>query len=72
MAETAGACLDTVEKGFFGDPPIHDPSFKRSGESAAARLVRTVSKAFSWRGDEKSGVYGPFNIFVKDYLKDKK
>ena len=72
LSETAAAFLDTVEKGIFGDPPIYDPSFKRSGRSATARLVPSVSKAFSCEGDEKCGVCGPFNILVKDYLKDKK
>ena len=58
LSETAAAFLDTVEKGIFGDPPIHDLSFKRSGKSATARLVPSVSNAFSCEGDEKCGVYG--------------
>ena len=55
ISETASSCLETVEKGFFGEPPIYDATFKRSGESATARLVRTVSKAFSCGGDEQEG-----------------
>ena len=55
LSGTAVAFLDTVEKGIFGDPPIHDPSFKRSGKSSTARLFPPVSKAFSCEG-EKCGV----------------
>ena len=72
IAETASNCLKVVEAAFFDDPPIFDPTFRKTGESGATRLVRTVSKGFACGGDEKCGVYGSFYIFVKDFLKEKK
>jgi hypothetical protein len=36
------------------------------------RLIRTASKAFSCGGDAKSGVYGHFTTFSKDFLNKNK
>ena len=39
-------------------------------EAGTTRLVRSASKAFSAGGDEKSGCYGNFMVFVKPFLKE--
>lgn len=71
-AETASACLVEAEKVLFdSEVPIHDPSFRKQKESGCLRLIRTVSKAFSCGGDEKSGVFGPFNLYCKPFLQEK-
>ncbi|KAJ8313376.1 LOW QUALITY PROTEIN: hypothetical protein KUTeg_009066 [Tegillarca granosa] len=69
MAETSNSCIKVVEEASFESVPIFDPGFKVPNESGTTRLLRTCSKAFSMGGDEKSGVYGSFFVFVKDFLK---
>ena len=51
-------------------PPTLEKQLVNGRESGTVRLLRTCSKAFSCGGDEKSGVYGHFLDFCKDYLKD--
>lgn len=70
IAETANASLQIAEQAFLGgEPSISDHHFKSAKESGATRLIRSARKAFSCGGDEKSGVYGSFYIFVKNFLK---
>ena len=38
------------------------------GESGTVRLIRTACKALAKRGDEKSGAYGQFSIFINEEL----
>ena len=70
-AEDVSSCLIEFEKCVFGStPPIHDPTFRKSTESGCLRLIRTVGKAFACGGDEKSGIHGPFDLYVKAFLKE--
>jgi len=74
-AEASQKCLLEIEnKVFDNNSPIFDNNFKNTNEPGTCRLVRTASKAFGEGngGDEKSGCQGPFKIFVKDFLSDKK
>ena len=50
--------------------PINDPTFRKAGESAAARTVREVCKSLSRGGDEKSGVYDKAVTFFRPILKE--
>ena len=68
---SASSCLVEYEKGAFErTPPIHDPTFRKVTESGCLLLIRTVGKAFACGGDEKNGIYGPFNLYVKPFLKE--
>jgi hypothetical protein len=72
MATTVSAASLVAEKGHFNGPgPIHNPTFRISGESDANRLVRTVCKAFARGADEKNGVFGKLDGFLKPILKEK-
>ena len=71
-AEVATSCLLEAERGLFeGCAPIYDATFRKANEPGTLRLVRTVCKAFSCGGDEKSGAHGPFSLYVKPFLKEK-
>ena len=71
FAEVSNRAILEAEKGFFEDqPPIHDKNFLKANESGSLRLVRTASKALSRGGDEKSGKYGDFSIYAKQFLKE--
>ena len=61
------------EKEILGEEgaPILNPSFRQKNESAAARLVRTLSKAVSRGGDEKSGIHGKAKVFLGPMLKER-
>ena len=62
-----------AEKEFFGGEgaPILNPSFRQKKESAAARLVRTLSKAVSRGGDERNGIHGKAKTFLAPMLKER-
>ena len=62
-----------AEKEILGEEgaPILNPSFKQKNESAAARLVRTLSKAISRGGDEKSGIHAKAKTFLSPMLKER-
>ena len=71
IADAAPKSLQEVDNILFeNEPPIFDKSYKSKQEAGSVRLIRTASKGFSCGGDEKSGVYGPFHLFVKDFLKE--
>jgi E1A/CREB-binding protein len=63
FAQTAEDCIAKFE----GDEMAETERFKQ--DSGTYRLIRTASKAFAPGGDEKSGVYGHFIIYCKDFLK---
>jgi hypothetical protein len=72
MAEIVSAVSLTAEKGHFqGLGPIHNPSFRGSGESGAARTVRTACKAFARGADEKNGCFGKLSTFINPILEEK-
>ncbi|ELT88809.1 hypothetical protein CAPTEDRAFT_217367, partial [Capitella teleta] len=57
--------------GLFDDAvPNSDQSFNREGEPGTTRLIRTAAKAFAPGVDEKSGCFGPFFVYIKDFLKE--
>ena len=74
IADTSDKSLLTAEKAIFGDNDVPRPegSFTSKTESGTTRLVRTASKAFSSGGDEKSGCFSGFSVFVKPFLKQHK
>ena len=66
IESNASTALKVTEDGIFENSvPIFDHSFKKLGESETVRLLRTVCKAFSRGGDEKCGIYGSFNVYMK-------
>lgn len=70
IAETSNKALINAESGIFvGEVPKPDGTFKISSESGTTRLVRSASKAFAAGGDEKSGCYAAFSVFVKPFLR---
>ena len=72
LVHAATSCLLEAERGLFEScAPIYDATFRKINESRCLRLIRTVCKAFSCGGDEKSGAHGPFSIYVKRFLKEK-
>ena len=59
------------ENGSFEQtPPRHDPTFRKAIETGCLWLIHTVGTAVACGGDEKSGIYGPFALFVKSFLKE--
>ena len=70
LAETAASSLLEAEKGFFGNSPLMDKSFRKSSEPGAVHLVRTFCKAFSQGGDEKCVCYGAFLEYIRPILKE--
>jgi hypothetical protein len=70
IAKTAAKSLLEVENILFeSEAQTFDQSFGMKQEAGSVQLIRTTSKGFSCGGDEKSGVNGQFNLFVKDFLK---
>ena len=67
MAEVASKSLVEAEKSIDES----EGNFKAT-EPGTTRLIRTASKAFARGGDEKSGVHGPFQAFVKPFLQQHK
>ena len=51
-------------------PPIHDPTFRKVTESGCLLLIRTIGKAFACSGNENNVIYGPFDLYVKPFLKE--
>lgn len=74
MAETAQKGLLEGEKGIFADStvPVPDPQFANVLEPGTIRLIRTASKAFAAGADEKSGVFGHFSVYSREFLKTHK
>jgi hypothetical protein len=72
-AECADKAGSEAEKGHFegSAAPIFNPQFQVSGESGAARLVRTTCKALARGADEKSGIYAKAVPFLRPILKEK-
>ena len=71
MADVSSKSLLEVEKGHFNEQvPIHNPSFKKAGQSGTVRLVLTACKAFAKRGDQKNGCHSNFVTFISQFLKD--
>lgn len=70
LAEVAGSSLLEVERSHLSSEDLTTPPFvlNQSNESDTVRLIRTASKAFSRTGDQKSGCYGEFKLYVKSYL----
>ena len=56
-----------MEQGLLSTPQAEEEHGK-TNEAATVRLVRTSCKAFAAGADEKSGVYGQFRIFAKEFL----
>nr|XP_054765133.1 uncharacterized protein LOC129271907 [Lytechinus pictus] len=69
LAEVAGSSILEVEQS-TKEEQVNTPPFvfKQQNESGTVRLIRTASKAFARTGDQKSGCYGDFKLFVKPYL----
>ena len=56
-----------MEQGLLSTPQA-DEEHDKTNEAATVRLVRTSCKAFAVGANEKSGVYGHFRIFAKEFL----
>lgn len=69
VTDKSGAAAEHAHYGGL-EVPILNPQYRQAGESGAARTVRTVCKAFSRGGDEKSGVFGKAISFLKPILKE--
>ena len=70
-ANCVSAASDACEKGHFGaTPPIHNPTFRRANQSGAVRLIQTSCKMFARGADERNGLFGKFNDFIKPFLMD--
>lgn len=71
FAETASKSIGEAEKALFdGEVPVPDAQFKKHGETATVRLVRTCCKAFARGGDERNGVHLQFMAYVKPFLQE--
>ena len=73
LAESASTAILETEKGFFdGNPPFSNKTFLKATEPGTARLVRTSCKAFACGADEKNGIHGPFQAYIKPFLDSNK
>lgn len=71
FAETSNKAIDEVEKEICnGNPPIDDQSFRKWGESGAARLIGTACKSFARGADEKSGCHNQFLTYLGTFMRE--
>ena len=71
LAEVASKSLLETQKAFFNEDegtPFFDRSFAKISEPGTTRVVRTVCKATSYGGDEKSGCHSNFMEYVRPWL----
>ena len=73
VAEATSKSLSEVENGHFQTPAgAAKAGLALSGEPGTIRLTRTAAKAFAMGADEKSGCFGEFKVYVREFLKENK